>query len=108
MLTLVGGGVEPDPHVPKPAWHPVPQYPLVDPHQPLLEQQVPKVEPVQVKPVVPPQVASLDGVKVGGVVLPQVPKAGLQPAPQYAAVEPLTGVLLVSVTSSLLSWQIYQ
>jgi len=36
------------PHVPEAGWHPVPQYAVVDPHQPALEQQLPNVEPRQV------------------------------------------------------------
>lgn len=45
--------------VPKFFWHPVPQYAAVVPHQPAELQQLPKVEPWQVKPLVPPQVASV-------------------------------------------------
>lgn len=56
------------PHVPKADWQPVPQYALVEPHQPAEEQQFPKVDPWQVNPLAPPHVASvvtLVGVDVG-------------------------------------------
>jgi hypothetical protein len=50
------------PQFPKPGWQPVPQYAVVDPHQPALLQQLPKVLPKHVYLLVPPQVASLDTV----------------------------------------------
>jgi hypothetical protein len=53
------------PQFPDPAWQPLPQYAVVDPHHPLLEQQLPKLDPKQVKPVVPPQVASVETFFVG-------------------------------------------
>jgi hypothetical protein len=57
--------------LPKPVWHPVPQYADVLPHQPLVEQQSPKPEPAQVAPPFElPQEASVDtffvGVATGG------------------------------------------
>jgi hypothetical protein len=52
--------------LPKPAWHPVPQYADVLPHHPLPEQQSPKLDPKHVKPpFVLPQVASVDTFFVG-------------------------------------------
>jgi hypothetical protein len=77
FLVPVGAGavvVVPEvPHVPKPDWQPVPQYAEVEPHQPAEEQQLPKVLPWQVKPLVPPQVASVEtflvGAEVAAVVL---------------------------------------
>lgn len=40
-------------HVPKPAWQPAPQCVASVPQYPLDEQQSPKVEPVQIMPLVP-------------------------------------------------------
>lgn len=50
--------------VPKELKQPVPQKSVVAPHQPYWEQQLPKVEPAQVKPVVPPQVPSVETLRV--------------------------------------------
>lgn len=50
------------------------------PHQPLTEQQFPKVDPRQVFPLVPPQEASVEtarDVEVGRVVAPPVEKAAV-------------------------------
>lgn len=104
--------------VPKLLLQPVPQWPLVVPHQPYCEQQVPKDEPAHVKPEVPAQVPSVETltVEVGALVEVdearvevdevrvevvevrteelvepepvQVPKPDWQPVPQYAVVEP--------------------
>jgi hypothetical protein len=107
------------PQFPPADWHPVPQYADVDPHQPFELQQLPKVLPTQVLPVVPPQVPSVDTflVDVGaaedevfveeaafeddtalllllGLLLPQFPYADWQPVPQYADVEPHQPLLL--------------
>lgn len=115
-LTEEDEGVVPVPQVPKPVWHPVPQYSDVEPHQPAGEQQLPNVEPRQVDPPLVPQVASVltflvavdDGavevrVEVDEVTgreveelagwdeedeLPQVPKPVWQPVPQYSVVLP--------------------
>lgn len=105
------------PQLPKPDWHPVPQYEDVVPHQPPLLQQLPKELPKQVYPLVPPHVASgvtfFVGVDTGAedarvdeermvddaafedeaglevVPLPvHVPKAELQPVPQWSVDEP--------------------
>lgn len=86
----------------------MPQWPVVDPHQPYCEQQLPKVEPWQVKPPVPAQVPSVEtflaaaevaaalvevALVVGVAALEaeaplQVPKAVLQPVPQWSTLEP--------------------
>jgi hypothetical protein len=51
---------------------PVPQYAVVEPHHPALEQQLPKVLAWQVKPLVPPHVPSVEtflvAVEVGAVL----------------------------------------
>jgi hypothetical protein len=94
----------PDPeHVPKEALQPVEQKSVVDPHQPYWEQQLPKVEPLHVKPEVPPHepsvetlpagatdgVAALVEVEIAALVvvgtaplLPQLPAPAWQPVPQ--------------------------
>lgn len=64
-LVLLGGaeleGVLPlPPQFPKAGLQELPQYALVEPHQPDDEQQLPKVLPRQVYLLVPPQVASGD------------------------------------------------
>ena len=64
-------------------------------HQPLVEQQLPKVEPVQVWPVVPPHEPSVEALRVDEAAAPEdvpvavpdeepvhVPKADWQPVPQ--------------------------
>ena len=51
-------------HVPKAELQPVEQWSVVLPHQPYWEQQLPKVEPAQVRPVVPPQVPSVETLRV--------------------------------------------
>jgi hypothetical protein len=101
--------------VPKALLQPVPQWPVVLPHHPYCEQQLPKDELEQVKPWAPAQVPSVEtflvpaaeGVGVGAALvevalaevaagfteeaapLPeQVPKAELQPVPQWSVVVP--------------------
>jgi hypothetical protein len=100
------------PQVPKALLQPVPQWSVVLPHQPYAEQQLPKVLPEHVKPWAPEHVPSVDflvlpaGVGVGvalaevglaevaaftdetGALPEQVPKAVLQPVPQWSVVEP--------------------
>jgi len=49
------------------------------PHQPYCEQQLPKVEPAHVSPVVPPHAPSL---LTANEPPPQVPNAAWQPVPQ--------------------------
>jgi hypothetical protein len=101
----------PPPHVPKAALQPVPQWPVVLPHHPYAEQQLPKVELAHVKPLAPAQVPSVEvflvlvGVAEGAAALvvvvvaaglaeetaglpAQVPKAALQLVPQWSVVEP--------------------
>jgi len=92
--------------VPKAELQPVEQWSVVLPHQPYWEQQLPKDEPAQVKPEVPPHepsvetlpaaeatgalevvalvgVAALVVVVVGATpLLPQLPKPDWQPVPQ--------------------------
>jgi hypothetical protein len=88
-------------------------YTVVEPHHPLELQQVPKVDPWQVYPTVPPHVASVEtffvGVEAGaeedrvelitrveldrmtedeGLLLVQVPKVDWHPVPQWSVVEP--------------------
>jgi hypothetical protein len=83
------------------------------PHHPYCEQQLPKVDPEQVKPVVPPHEPSVEALPVAfvadgegaalvvdaglavvaGFVLatplePQLPKPDWHPVPQYAEVVP--------------------
>lgn len=53
------------PQFPKPDWHPVPQYGVVEPHHPAEEQQFPNELPKHVYPVVPPQLASGETFLVG-------------------------------------------
>ena len=65
VLTDVGAALPEQ--VPKDALQLV-QWSVVEPHQPYWEQQFPKVEPVQVKPDVPPQVPSLETFLVPVVV----------------------------------------
>jgi len=48
------------PHLPNPAWQPVPQWPSVLPQYPYWEQHSPWAKPRQVKPDVPPQVLSVE------------------------------------------------
>jgi hypothetical protein len=99
---FVGAGAAEDvpvpEHVPNADWHPVPQYADVDPHQLFFEQQLPKLEPWQVKPLVPPHVASVETFFAGEgaaeaegsvelttedeLVPVQVPKPGWHPVPQ--------------------------
>lgn len=55
------------PQFPNPAWHPVPQYAVVDPHHPALLQQFPNALLRQVWPFDPPQVASLEMVAARAV-----------------------------------------
>ena len=50
------------PQFPKPDWHPVPQYAVVEPHHPALLQQLPNSLPRQVYLLVPPHVASCETV----------------------------------------------
>jgi hypothetical protein len=109
-LALLGvDAAVPPPHVPKAALQPVPQWPVVLPHHPYAEQQLPKVELAHVKPLAPAQVPSVEvflvlaGVAEGVAALVvvaagfadetaalpgQVPKAVLQPVPQWSVVEP--------------------
>lgn len=76
---VVGGVVVPFPlplpgtsQLPKPAWHPAPQWSAVLPHQPWAEQHVPNLEPVQVMPL--PHVPS-------GLTVPPVAGGGVGEAP---------------------------
>jgi hypothetical protein len=93
-------------HVPKDALHPAAQWSAVLPHQPYWLQHEPKVEPEQVKPVVPPHEPSVETLPVAfvadgeGAALvvevglgttpfePQLPKPDWHPVPQYAEVVP--------------------
>lgn len=77
--------------VPYLVWQPVPQCPVVEPHHPYCEQQLPNVEPLHVVPAVEPQVPSVDTFvpEAAGAVevfvevaVPQVPKADWHPVPQ--------------------------
>jgi len=43
-----------EPHSPQDVWHPTPQYVSSPPQYPWDEQQLPHIEPVQIKPVDPP------------------------------------------------------
>jgi hypothetical protein len=43
-----------EPHSPQDIWHPTPQYVSSPPQYPWDEQQLPHIEPVQIKPLVPP------------------------------------------------------
>jgi hypothetical protein len=52
--------VAPPEHVPKAELQEAPQWSAVLPHHPYWLQQFPKVEPEQVKPVVPPHVPSVE------------------------------------------------
>jgi len=56
------------------------------PHQPNWEQQLPKVEPAQVSPVVPPQLPVVETVvpepEPEPEPVPQVPKPDWHPVPQ--------------------------
>jgi hypothetical protein len=75
--------------LPKPDWHPVPQYAVVLPHHPEAEQQLPKVLPAHVYFLVPPQVPSGLTEEVGLVVVVHpLPKPDWHPVPQYALVLP--------------------
>jgi hypothetical protein len=78
------------PQFPKPAWHPVPQYADVEPHQPLALQQLPKELPTQVYPLVPPQVASV-------VTLFVDVGTGAEDLVEEATLLLLTGLLLVGL-----------
>jgi hypothetical protein len=93
-------------HVPNAELQPVEQWSVVLPHQPYWEQQLPKVEPAQVKPEAPPHEPSVETlpaaeatgalelvvaalvvdvalVVVGATpLLPQLPKPDWQPVPQ--------------------------
>jgi hypothetical protein len=75
---------EPLLQVPNPARQPAPQCWLVVPQKLPEEQQVPKVDPVHVFPLVPhwPSVEMLPE------PLPQVPEPDWQPAPQWSVVVP--------------------
>jgi hypothetical protein len=87
-------------HFPKLLLQPVPQWPAVLPQKPYWLQQVPKTEPVQVKPFFPPQVASVEAFLAGAAdavaalaveaaaVPVHVPKALLQPVEQKSVVLP--------------------
>jgi hypothetical protein len=56
------------PHTPNPPWHPSPQWSLVLPHHPFLEQQFPKPDPAHVKPSWPPQLPSFETCNCAAVV----------------------------------------
>ena len=43
-----------EPHSPQDVWHPTPQYVSSPPQYPWDEQQLPHIEPVQIKPLDPP------------------------------------------------------
>lgn len=49
-----------EPQVPKAALQPVPQWSVVDPHQPACEQQLPNAEPLHPRPLAAPHVPSVD------------------------------------------------
>lgn len=84
--------------VPKPFWHPVPQWSVVFPHQPYWEQQLPKVDFWHVKPLAPAHVPSVETLRAGVVGVaalvvvaafegtaplePQLPKPDWHPVPQ--------------------------
>jgi hypothetical protein len=69
--------------VPKPDWHPAPQWSVEFPHQPLAEQQLPNDAPVQILPLAAPHWPSVVMV-LGG----HVPKSVWHPAPQCSGASP--------------------
>jgi hypothetical protein len=89
--------------VPKVLLQPVPQWPVVEPHQPYWLQQLPKLDPTQVKPLEPPQLPSVDAflvatgaaalvvvaafTEVAAALPEQMPKEALQLV-QWSASEP--------------------
>lgn len=52
-------------HFPKRVLQPVPQWPVDEPHHPYCEQHSPSLNPVQVKPLVPPQEPSVEVTPLG-------------------------------------------
>lgn len=60
VAALVVVAPDEEPQVPNADWQLVPQWSVVLPHQPYWEQQLPKVEPWQVNPLVPAQVPSVE------------------------------------------------
>jgi hypothetical protein len=74
----------PLPQVPNPVWHPAPQCSVVLPQNPLLEQQSPNPDPLQIFPLAVPQLPSV----VTLAAAEHSPNAAWHPAPQCAASAP--------------------
>ena len=71
-------------HVPKPDWHPAPQWSAVPPQYPFAEQQSPNPDPPHFLPLTLLHRPSLDTSEGAE----HVPKPDWHPAPQWAVVSP--------------------